>query len=86
MASLLSKLEKGGVPAELVNLRFAGLLLDNPPNVVYGDVQEHPHHFLIGLGVTSVKMGLEQGRLKDGCGGSSRLSPSYINCFRCAYS
>ena len=57
MASLLSKLEKGEVPAEVANLRFASLLLDNP-NVVYGDVQGHPHHFLVGLGVTSVKTGL----------------------------
>ena len=57
IASLLSKLEKGEVPAEVANLRFASLLLDNP-KVVYGDVQGHPHHFLIGLGVTSVKLGL----------------------------
>ena len=57
MASLLSKLEKGEVPAEVANLRFASLLLDNP-KVVYGDVQGHPHHFFIGLGITSVKMGL----------------------------
>ena len=27
--------------------------------VVYGDVQGHPHQFLLGLGVTSVKLGLE---------------------------
>ena len=57
MAWLLSKLEKGEVPAEVASLRFAGLLLDNW-KVIYGDVQGHPHQFLLGLGVTSVKMGL----------------------------
>ena len=57
MAWLLSKLEKGEVPAEVASLRFAGLLLDNW-EVIYGDVQGHPHQFLLGLGVTSVKMGL----------------------------
>ena len=57
MAWLLSKLEKGEVPAEVASVGFAGLLLDNW-KVVYGDVQGHPHQFLLGLGVTSVKMGL----------------------------
>ena len=57
MAWLMSELEKGEVPAEVASVGFAGLLLDNW-KVVYGDVQGHPHQFLLGLGVTSVKMGL----------------------------
>ena len=57
MAWLLSKLEKGEVPAEVASVGFAGLLIDNW-KVVYGDVQGHPHQVLFGLGVTSVKLGL----------------------------
>ena len=54
MESLVSRMEKGEVPAEVAFLRFASLLLNNP-NVVFGDVQGHPQNFIIGLGITSVK-------------------------------
>ena len=57
MASLLSKLEKGEIPASLSGLRFASLLLNNS-NVVFGDVQGNPQNFIIALGITSAKMGL----------------------------
>ena len=57
MASLVSRLEKGEVPAEVAYLHFASLLLNNP-KVVYGDVQGHPQNLIIGLGITSVKTGL----------------------------
>ena len=57
MESLVSRMEKGEVPADVAFLRFASLLLNNP-NVVYGNVQGNPQNCIIALGITSVKTGL----------------------------
>ena len=57
MESLVSTLEKGGVPASVAFLRFASLLHNNS-KVAYGDVQGNPQNFIIAQGITSVKMGL----------------------------
>ena len=57
MEMLLSTLEKGEVPATLLSVRVASLLLNNP-NVVFGNDQGNPQNFIIGLGITSAKTGL----------------------------